>query len=53
MTQEIYQSPHYQHGCDSDDPCVRYICDQIGWGEFRRDYLWPDEPYLVDCELFT
>lgn len=39
----LYQSPHSRNGDNPAYPGVRYICDQIGWGEFDDDYCneWP------------
>lgn len=42
-----FQSPHYINGGLKYDRCVRYICDQIGWGEFRSDYFTDSTPLFT------
>lgn len=37
----IFQSPAYL-GVGT----VEYICDQIGWGGFRKDVLWDHDIFL-------
>lgn len=43
-----YQTPEYLLGYGMfTGPNIQYICDQIGWGEFRLEYVLEDFPVFV------
>lgn len=41
-----YQTPDYIIGRITG-PNIQYICDQIGWGEFRLEYVLEEFPVFL------
>ena len=41
-----YQTPEYLFGYYTG-PNIQYICDQIGWGEFRLEHVLEEFPVFV------